>query len=86
MNIDPEILKILCCPEDKKQSLKIAPQEIIKKVNTDIEKGVVWTKGGKKVEKPIEGGLVRDDGKVLYPVTEKGIPVLLIEEGIIISF
>ena len=33
------------------------------------------------VGKPITEGLVREDGRILYPV-EDGIPVMLVEESI----
>ena len=38
-------------------------------------------RGGEPVRAAISEGLVREDGKVLYPVDD-GIPVMLIEESI----
>ena len=39
---------------------------------------------GKKIEKALDGGLLRQDGKVLYPV-RGGIPIMLIDEAILIE-
>jgi len=50
-------------------------------VNEKISAGSLRNRGGDKVEKPITEALVREDGKVLYPVDD-GIPVMLIEESI----
>ena len=37
--------------------------------------------GGERVTSPIAEGLVREDGRILYPIDD-GIPVMLIEESI----
>jgi uncharacterized protein len=38
-------------------------------------------KAGQSVKEPLDGGLLRADKKILYPIRED-IPVMLIEEGI----
>ena len=38
-------------------------------------------RGGDPVEKEIGEGLIREDGRVLYPVDD-GIPVMLVDESI----
>jgi uncharacterized protein YbaR (Trm112 family) len=38
------------------------------------------TRGGSAVAESIEAGLVREDGRILYPVRD-GIPVMLIDEA-----
>ena len=40
-------------------------------------------RGGKAVTEPCEGGLVRQDGQVVYPIRQ-GIPILLIAESMAI--
>jgi uncharacterized protein YbaR (Trm112 family) len=37
--------------------------------------------GGSAVTEPIDGGLVRADEAILYPIRDR-IPILLIDEGI----
>ncbi|MBL8075768.1 MAG: hypothetical protein JNL29_15485, partial [Nitrospira sp.] len=43
--------------------------------------GGLKNKGNRQVTEPFQGGLVREDGTLLYPVRDN-IPVMLIEEGI----
>ncbi len=38
-------------------------------------------RGGAGVREPIEGGLVRQDGKWLYPIRDD-IPIMLVEEAL----
>jgi uncharacterized protein YbaR (Trm112 family) len=83
MPVSEELLEILVCPETK-QPVKPAPQELLRKLAADIEAGSVRNRGGDKLTKAPTEGLVREDGKVLYPVDD-GIPVMLIEESIELS-
>jgi len=78
--ISPELLAILCCPESH-QELELAPPELITKLNQDIATGKIQNVGGALLKEAIDGGLIRADRKVLYPIRRK-IPVLLIDEGI----
>jgi uncharacterized protein len=78
--IDKDLLEILACPETH-QGLAEASKDLLKRVNDAIAEGKVKNKGGKKIEEALEAGLVREDGKVVYPIRD-GIPVLLIDEGI----
>ncbi len=80
MPVNPELLEILVCPESK-QPVSSASEEILAKVNAEISAGRLRNRGGEKVEEAISEGLVREDGKILYPVDD-GIPVMLIEESI----
>ncbi len=78
--IDQELLAILCCPETK-QEVSLAESSLITDLNTRIEKGELKNKAGPAVGEKLDGGLVRADKKILYPIRES-IPVMLIEEGI----
>ena len=78
--IDPELLKILCCPETH-QSVAVADPSLIKELNVQIASGQLRNRAGQSVTEQIEGGLLRADGKVLYPVRSH-IPVMLIDEAI----
>ena len=80
MPIDSELLEILVCPETH-QPVQPAPAETLERVNAEIEAGRLRNRGGETLEKPIEEGLLREDGKILY-VVDDGIPVMLIEEAI----
>jgi len=76
----PELLEILCCPETH-QTVALADAATIQRVNDRIAAGQLQNRAGKKLEQKVEEGLMRQDGKVLYPV-RNGIPVMLIDEGI----
>lgn len=75
-----ELLEILVCPETK-QSLKVADAALVARFNEAIEAGTLEKRGGEKVDSKLDGGLVREDGTVLYPILDD-IPILLIEEAI----
>ncbi|MCF7800434.1 MAG: hypothetical protein K9N34_00305 [Candidatus Marinimicrobia bacterium] len=80
MMINETLLEILRCPESM-QTLSIAETALIDKVNERIKTGSQKNVGGEVVETPLTAGLVREDGKILYPIRDD-IPVLLIDEGI----
>ena len=80
MSINKDVLAILCCPETK-QPVRVADDAVVKKLNEAVARGSLKNKGQKPVTEPIDGGLVRADNKILYPIREN-IPVMLIEEGI----
>ena len=58
-----------------------ASEELISELNARIQAGSLRNRGGSAVDRAIEEGLLREDGKVLY-VVDDGIPVMLIEESI----
>lgn len=78
--IDKDLLQILACPESH-QPLAEAETPLLTKINDRIAAGQTKNRAGAAVTEKLEGGLVRQDGKLVYPIRE-GIPVLLIDEGI----
>lgn len=83
MNIAKELLDILVCPETK-QSVAPAPVEVLNRLNQRILAGEVKNRAGQAVTIPLEGGLLRNDGRVMYPVRED-IPIMLVEEGLVLD-
>lgn len=82
--LDKDLLQILACPETKKD-LEEADADFVSKVNAAIKEGRVRNKSQEKVEHPIDGGLFRvGDRSCMYPIREN-IPVLLIEELILLE-
>lgn len=79
MAIDPDFLASLICPENH-EPLSVADEGLVGRVNKAIGSGLK-DKGGEAVQGPIDGGLVRADGKVLYPIRNE-IPNLLVDAGI----
>ena len=80
VQVDKELLAILCCPESK-LDVSLADDALIGKINDAINRGVLKNKAQKPVTELLDGGLIRSDRKILYPIRED-IPVMLIEEGI----
>ena len=78
--IDPDLLKILCCPETH-QPVALAEAALIEQLNARIAAGAVVNRGSQPVKEKLDGGLLRQDGKYLYPIRQK-IPIMLINEAI----
>jgi len=81
--VDPQLLEILACPEDK-TALRLADQSTLEALNQRIRDGAVKNRGGEAVTEEVTEGLVRADGRYLYPVRDD-IPIMLIEEAIPLS-
>lgn len=78
--IDKELLDLLVCPLDR-TPLRLADDVLIGRLNEAIRAGRVRNRIGQPVEQPVEGGLVRADNALLYPIIDE-IPVLLADEAI----
>jgi len=78
--IDDELLRIVVCPRDR-QPLVRADDALVASINQAIGRRQIKNAGGERLEKPLDGGLVREDRTLLYPVVG-GIPVLLADEAI----
>jgi uncharacterized protein YbaR (Trm112 family) len=80
VQVDKDLLAILCCPETK-LDVSLADDALISKINDAVSQGILKNKAQKPVTELLDGGLIRADKKILYPIRED-IPVMLIEEGI----
>lgn len=78
--VDPELLEILVCPEDK-TPVRPADAPLLDRLNAAIRDRRVRNRAGQVVEEEVSEGLVRADRRYLYPVRDD-IPVMLIEEAI----
>ncbi len=80
MNISQKLLDILCCPETN-DDLHLLSKEERERVNRAIAHGTAMNRKNEAVLQPIDEGLLRADGKFLYPIQD-GIPIMLIDEAI----
>ena len=78
--IDPELLKILCCPETH-QELRVVEPALLEQLNQHIAAGGLKNRAGQPVKEKIDGGLLRADSKFLYAIRQD-IPVMLVDEAI----
>jgi len=80
MPISEELLEILVCPRTK-VPVRMLDEERLGKLNAAIEKGAVKYYDGSAADKPLQEGLVTEDGKTVYRIDD-GIPVMLVDQGI----
>lgn len=79
-SVPQDLLEILVCPETR-QPVRLARPEELEAVNTRIRAGELRNRGGEKVAEELREALIREDGRLLYPVDD-GIPVMLLDESI----
>ena len=80
MPINEQLLEILRCPATKAPLRPLSDDEI-NALNARIENEEVKCQDGNVVDKPLEEGLITEDGATVYRIDES-IPVMLIEMGI----
>ena len=78
--IDPGLLAILCCPETH-QPLSEADAALVSGLNQRIASGALKNRAGQTLAEKLDGGLLRQDRRVLYPIRHR-LPVLLMDEAI----
>ncbi|HCW75394.1 MAG TPA: hypothetical protein DHU63_02515 [Candidatus Marinimicrobia bacterium] len=81
--ISKELIQILRCPESH-QTLILASDEFLETQNQKIGKRELKNLAGEIIDKELTAGLLRKDGKILYPIIDE-IPVLLIDQGIVLE-
>ena len=78
--IRQELVDRLICPANRTR-LCVAEEALVTRLNQAIAAGRLKNVSGETIERPLEGGLLREDRTILYAVRD-GIPILLADEGI----
>ena len=78
-----KLLELLCCPEDHSQ-LHSADGTLVQQINAAITARRLRNRGGRTLDEPIDDGLIRARGDLLYPIV-RGIPLLLRDEAIAVN-
>ena len=81
--LDQDLVDLLACPETQ-QSLTLADDAMMIKMNEAIASGTLLNRDKKKITQSLDTVLIREDQQYAYPVIN-GIPVLIVEEGISLS-
>ena len=71
---------MLRCPETQ-QALALAETALVERLNAQVITGELRNRAGQPVTGKLDAGLMRADGKVLYPI-RRNVPVLLVNEAI----
>ena len=79
--IDRKLVEILRCPVTR-EKLTVLAKDRLRTLNAAIEAGDLRHADGRKVETPLEEGLVTADGSRIYAVRD-GIPIMLADEAIL---
>ena len=75
-----DLVEILICPESK-QPVRLMSDAELTRLNERIRSGSLRNRGGSEVKAELTEALVREDGRIAYPVDD-GIPVMLIDESV----
>ncbi len=78
--MNEKLLTILRCPENHSE-VRPADEALVATLNAAIRAGRLRNQAGHALTKPIDGGLVRATGDLLYPIVDQ-IPVMLQDEAI----
>jgi uncharacterized protein YbaR (Trm112 family) len=75
-----DLVEILICPETK-QPVRLMNDAELARLNERIRGGQLRNRGGSEVKAELVEALVREDGRIAYPVDD-GIPVMLVDESL----
>jgi len=81
--IADHLLEILRCPQSRTR-LHVADTDVVARLNRGINARTIVNLAGERVERPVDGGLIREAGDLLYPIVDQ-IPVMLPDQAIDIS-
>jgi uncharacterized protein len=78
--VSKDFLAMIRCPENR-SALTLADAALVGRLNAAIGAGRLRNRAGQDVVEFLDGGLVREDKAIVYPIVRQ-IPILLVDEGI----
>ena len=78
--MNDKTLAMLRCPKDR-STVAVADPALVARLNVAIGEGRIRNLAGERVQRAIDGGLVREVGDLVYPIVDQ-IPVMLYDEAI----
>lgn len=80
--IDPTLLTYIVCPETR-QKLRLVDDSMLEMLRAQQQSRVLKNRGGHLVAGTLVGALIREDGRVVYPIVDD-LPDLVLESGILL--
>ena len=77
---DQQLFEYIRCPVTR-SNLQPASDDLIRELNTQIERGAARNRIDRKITRPLDGGLINEDQSLLYPIWDS-IPTLIADEAI----
>jgi uncharacterized protein YbaR (Trm112 family) len=78
--MNDKTLAMLRCPKDRSQ-VSVADPALVARLNAAIAAGRIRNLAGERVQRAIDGGLLREAGDLLYPIVDQ-IPIMLYDDAI----
>ena len=78
-----DFLAMVRCPENR-TPLVLADGPLLAQLNRAIAEGRLKNRAGQTLSRSLDGGLLREDRTLLYPIVDQ-IPILLLDEGIFLD-
>jgi uncharacterized protein YbaR (Trm112 family) len=78
--ITEEFLTLLRCPQSL-APLTRGGSDLVRGLNQAIAQGKVRNRAGALLTRPLDGLLIREDGRLGYPIIDD-IPILLVDEAL----
>ncbi|NUN12813.1 MAG: hypothetical protein HUU55_04180 [Myxococcales bacterium] len=81
-SIDPTLLNYIVCPETR-QILRLVDESLLETLRARQLAQTLKNRGGDLVVGTLVGALIRQDGRVVYPIIDD-LPDLVFESGILL--
>jgi uncharacterized protein YbaR (Trm112 family) len=81
--LSPDLLTMIRCPVTQSNLVEVSPERVVE-LNAKIKGRKLVNRIGQLVDRPLDGGLVNEQGTLLMPV-RSGIVTLIADEAILLD-